>query len=52
VSWEFLERKKRGEAHNSEAHKINVEVEGAEYGKSLMMKKVLLKQELEIEKPV
>jgi hypothetical protein len=52
--WECPERKKEGggEAHISEEHKRNVEVEGAGNGKSLMMKKVLLNPEPEVEKPV
>jgi hypothetical protein len=35
-----------------EAQKRNVEAEGAEYGRSFMMRKVLLKPEKEVEKPV
>jgi hypothetical protein len=50
VSWECPERKKGGETHISKAHKRDVEAEGAEDGRSLMMKKVLLKQEPETEK--
>jgi hypothetical protein len=53
MSWECSERKKEGgEAHISEAKKQDVEAEGAEDGRSLMMKKVLLKPEPEVEKPV
>jgi hypothetical protein len=54
MSWEFIERTKEGggEAHISKAQKRNVEAEGVEDGKSLMMKKVLLKQEPEVEKIV
>jgi hypothetical protein len=52
MSWDCPERKKGGEAHISEAQKRDVEAEGAEDGRSLMMKKVLLKQEPETEKPV
>jgi hypothetical protein len=51
MSWELPKRKKEGfEAHISEVQKWNVEEEGAEHGKSLMMKKVLLKPEPEVEK--
>jgi hypothetical protein len=46
------ERKKGGEAHISEAQKRDVETEGAEDGRSLMMKKVILKQDPEAENPV
>jgi hypothetical protein len=52
MSWDCPERKKGGEAHISEAQKRDAETEGAEDGRSLMMKKVLLKQEPETEKPV
>ena len=50
--WECPERNKEGggEAHILEAQKRNVEVEGGEDGRSLMMKKVLLKPEPEVEK--
>jgi hypothetical protein len=41
-----------GEAHISEAQRRDVEAEGAEDGASLMLRKVLLKPEAEIEKPV
>jgi hypothetical protein len=51
VSWDCPERKKGGEAHISEAQKRDLEVEGAEDGKSLMMKKFLLKQEPKTENP-
>jgi hypothetical protein len=44
MSWEFPEKKKEGgEAHISEAQKLNVEAKGAKDGRSLMLKKVLLK---------
>jgi hypothetical protein len=53
MSWECPERNKEGgEAHISEAQKQNVEEEGGKDGKSLMMKKVLLKPEPEVEKLV
>jgi hypothetical protein len=53
MSWDFPERKKGGgEAHISKAQKRDAETEGAEDGRYLMMKKVLLKQELETEKPM
>jgi hypothetical protein len=45
MSWECPEIKKDGEAHIYEAHKRNVEVED---GRSLMMRKVLLKLEKEV----
>ena len=51
MSWDCLERKRGGETHILEEHKRDVEIEGAEDGRSLMMKKVLLKQEPENEKP-
>jgi hypothetical protein len=53
MSWECPERKKEGggESHISEDQK-NVEAEAAEGGHNLMMKKVLLKPEKEIEDPV
>jgi hypothetical protein len=51
-SWDCPERKKGGEAHISEAQEARCEAEGVEDGRSLMMKKVLLKQEPETEKPV
>jgi hypothetical protein len=51
MSWDCPERKKGGgEAHILKAQKQYVEAEGAEDGKSLMMKKVILKQEPETEK--
>jgi hypothetical protein len=54
MSWECLERKKEGggEAHILEAQKRNFEVEGVEDGTSLMLRKVILKPESKIEKPV
>jgi hypothetical protein len=54
MSWECPERKKegRGEAHILKLQKWNFEAEGAEDGRSLMMKKVLLKPDPEVEKPV
>jgi hypothetical protein len=55
MSWECPEKKKDtkgGEAHISEARKRNVEVEATEDGKSLMMRKTLLKPEKEVEEPV
>ena len=54
MSWELPERKKEGgfEAHISDVQKKNVEVEGAYDGKYLMMKKVLLNPEPEVEKLV
>jgi hypothetical protein len=50
MSWQFPEKKKDGggEYHISKAHKRNVEVETAKYGRSLMMRKVLIKPEKEI----
>jgi hypothetical protein len=46
MSWECPERKKEGgEANISEAQKQNVEAEGTEDGRYLMMKKVILKLE-------
>jgi hypothetical protein len=53
-SWECLERKKEGEgeAHISEAQRINFEAEGAEDGTSLMLRKFLLKPEAKVEKLV
>jgi hypothetical protein len=54
MSWECPERKKDtkgGEAHISEAQK-HVEAEATEGGKNLMMRKVLLKPEKEVEEPV
>jgi hypothetical protein len=53
MSWDCPKRKKGGgAAHISEARKRGAKVEGAEDGRSLMMKKVLLKQEPETKKPV
>jgi hypothetical protein len=53
MSWECHEKNKAGgEAHISEAQRGNVEVEGAEDGTSLMMRKVLLKLEAEVKNPV
>ena len=51
MSWECPERQREGEggeAHILEAQK-NVEAEAAEGGQNLMMRKVLLKPEKEIE---
>jgi len=47
MSWECPERNKEGggEADISEVQKRNVEVDGAEDVKSLMLRKVLLKPE-------
>jgi hypothetical protein len=46
MSWECPERKKEGgENHISESQKMNVEEEGAEDGRSMMLRKVLLKPE-------
>jgi ssDNA-binding Zn-finger/Zn-ribbon topoisomerase 1 len=52
-SWECTERKKEGggEAHIAEAQK-HVEAEAVEGGNNLMMRKVLLKPEKEMEEPV
>jgi hypothetical protein len=51
MSWECPKRKKEGgEAHISKAQKRDVEVEGVEYGRYLMMKKFLLNPEPEVEK--
>jgi hypothetical protein len=53
MSWECPEKKKEGgEAHISEAQKMNVEAEGVEDGTSLMLRKVLLKRETKVEKPM
>jgi hypothetical protein len=41
-----------GEAHISEAQRKNVEVEDAKGRRSLMMRKILLKPEKEIENPI
>jgi hypothetical protein len=52
-SWECPERKKEGggETHIVEAHK-NVEEKAIEGGKNLMMRKVIIKLEKEVEEPV
>jgi hypothetical protein len=52
--WECPERKKEGggEAHILEKQKRNVEAEGVEYERYLVMKKVLLKPEPKVEKLV
>jgi hypothetical protein len=51
--YECLDRKKEGgETHIAEAQRQNVEVEDAEGGRSLMMRKVLLRLEKEAENPV
>jgi hypothetical protein len=51
-SYECLDRKKDGgETHIVEAQGQNVEAEDAEGGRSLMMRKVLLKSEKEAESP-
>jgi hypothetical protein len=58
MSWECPERKNTGggEAHISEAQKRNVETEmkaeATEEGRSLMMRKVLVKPEKEVREPV
>jgi hypothetical protein len=54
MSWECFEKKKegRGEAHILEAQRRYVEVEGAEDGISLMLRKFLLKPEAEVERSV
>jgi hypothetical protein len=54
MSWECPKKRKEGggEAHISEAQRGNVEAKGAEDGISLMMRKVLLKPEAEVGKPV
>jgi hypothetical protein len=53
MSWECPDKNKEGgEAHILEAQKINFEAEGVEDGISLMLKKVLLKPEPEVENPV
>jgi hypothetical protein len=51
MSWDCPDRKKGGEVEILEAQKKDVEAEGEQYGKSLMMKKVLLKKYTETEKP-
>jgi hypothetical protein len=53
MSWECPERKKKeggGEAHISKAQRRNVEAEATEDGKSLMMRKILLNPEKEVER--
>jgi hypothetical protein len=54
MSWECIKKNKEGggEYHISEAQRRDVEEEGAEDGRSLMLRKVLLKPEAEFEKPV
>jgi hypothetical protein len=53
MSWECPEKKKEGgEAHISKSQRRYVEAEGAEDGASLMLRKVLLKPEVKIGKPV
>jgi hypothetical protein len=53
MSWECPKRNKEGgEAHILEANKKNVEAQGTEYERSLMMKKVLLKPIPKVEKLV
>jgi hypothetical protein len=53
MSWECPEKKKEGgEAHISEAQRRDVEAKGVEDGASLMLRKVLLKPEVEIGKPM
>jgi hypothetical protein len=53
MSWECPEKNKGGgEAHISEAQRRNVEAERAKDGTSLMLRKVLLKLEAEVEKPL
>jgi hypothetical protein len=50
MSWDCPERKKRGKAQILEAQKQDVEEKGVEDERSLMMKKVLLKEEPDTEK--
>jgi hypothetical protein len=54
MSWDCPKRNKEGggEAHISEEQRGNVEVEGAKDGRSMMLRKVLLKPEVEVEKSV
>jgi hypothetical protein len=58
MSWECLEKTNTGtgEAHISEAQKRNMEtkmkVEAAKEGRSLMMRKVLMKPKKEVREPV
>ena len=51
MSWECPERKKEGggKDHILEAQKWNIDAKGVEYGRPLMMKKVILKLEPEVE---
>jgi hypothetical protein len=54
MSWECPKKKKdarTGEDHISEAQKRNVEAEAVEEGRSLMMRKVLVKPEKEVREP-
>jgi len=52
MSWDCPERKKRGKAQILETQKQDVEEKGAEDERSLMMKKVILKEEPETERPM
>jgi hypothetical protein len=54
MSWECPEKKKEGggEAHILEAQRKNIEAESVEDGRSLIMKKVLLKPGKEVENPI
>jgi hypothetical protein len=54
MSWDCPKKNKYGggEAHISEAQRRDVEEEGVEDGRSLMLRKVLLKPEAEVEKIV
>jgi hypothetical protein len=54
MSWECPEEKKEGggEAHISKDQRRDVEAEGAEDERSLMLMKVLLKPESEVENSV
>jgi hypothetical protein len=54
MSWECSEKNKQGggEAHISEAKRRDVEAKGVEDGRSLMLRKILLKLEAEVEKPM
>jgi uncharacterized membrane protein YgcG len=54
ISWECPKKKKEGggEAHISEEQIRDVEVEGAKDGRSLMLRMVLLKPEVEVGNPV
>jgi hypothetical protein len=52
-SYECLDKKKEGgEAHIAKSQRWNVEEEDVEGGRSLMMRKVLLTPEKEVENPV